>query len=522
MHDKSPGQENMPQLCLYLNQNCSSADDHTASSIIENSYLGETLILARAASKNSTDETSIITIEKLAAALDLFEIRNAISHPNRSFPECFWYRCAAIATDPAIYKLGFHEVSIAFENACDGRIQEPPEDWLYKKRWSVPAILPDEFEHDSTGLVGRNKESASLLRDLKNRRAPLISIVARGGIGKTSLTLQTVSDFCLSTEASHFVDGVIWTSLKQEKLTGDGIRSLSSPASIEEMKIDISNKATELFGIDFSDFEELKDQLKESRILLCLDNLETVIRDSPEVFNSFYEDLPENWKVIVTSRIPVDSAKNIPLAPLNSTGANALARNYFTTKGHSDFTPDLIETISSGCRFNPLAIRLTIDAYIAGIDITEAIKKTDKDITDFSFRSLLDSLSNSDNSVLEAIFTLDHPSRAQLCEALQLSQDSVAEALGKLQKTSLISRLEESTETFEIHSSIRELLRAQPRDVETRLRVNTWLKKSRDSIDSALKLQASKNVSQVDLRFIPPSTSANLISISKGTSKNPP
>lgn len=90
-----------------------------ARQIVENSYLGEILSLALAAAKGSSDAVYLGELEKLCTALGLFDIRNAISHPNRPFPECYWYRCAAVAADPAIDKLSFFEVTLAFQNALN-------------------------------------------------------------------------------------------------------------------------------------------------------------------------------------------------------------------------------------------------------------------------------------------------------------------------------------------------------------------------------------------------------------------
>ena len=95
------------------------------STIVENSYLGEILALALALAKSTSDEDHLSAIEKLIIALQFFDIRNAVSHPNRPFPDCYWYRSATIASDPAIDALGFFEVTLAFQNAEEGKLEEP-------------------------------------------------------------------------------------------------------------------------------------------------------------------------------------------------------------------------------------------------------------------------------------------------------------------------------------------------------------------------------------------------------------
>ena len=489
---------------------------HQSRLIIENSYLGEVFSLAHACAAGTAEAASLASLEKLSTALEIFDIRNAISHPNRPFPDCFWYRCATIAVDPTVDALGFFEVSLAFQNADQGTLQEPPEDWMYKKRWSVPAVLPVDFEHSITGLVGRARDIAVLQKELKNRRAPLIALVAKGGVGKTSLMLQVVSDFCLSTESAQFFDGVLWTSFKQEKLTSTGVQLLTAPASLEDMKDILCKEASEIFGEDFNGFEQLKDKLRRKRLLLCLDNLETLLRDSPATFNSFYEELPEDWKVIVTSRIPVDSAKNVPLGVLDKSGAIALARAYLSSKGQHLKENDLLERIASGCNFNPLAIRITIDLYVSGAEISEALEKSEKDVLAFSFTSLLDQLSELENKVLETVFALDTPNRSEICGALECGVDEAAEAISKLTKTSLLTRFEaEGSEVYSLGSSIRDLLRSYPRNLAIRSKAAEWLMQSKATAESALKLQIERNISPVDLNYIPPNSPASLIAISK-------
>lgn len=499
-----------------LNRSTLSQKANPATIVVENSYLGEILALALALSKTTSDEDHLVAIEKLITALQFFDIRNAVSHPNRPFPECYWYRSATIASDPAIDALSFYEVTLAFQNAEEGKLEEPPEEWLSKRRWSIPTSIPTQFEHSITGLVGRRKETTTLQKEIKSKRSPLISIVARGGIGKTSLALQAISDFCLSNEAASFLDMALWSSLKQERLTTTGIETLTAPSSMAELSSDICIQASEITGLEIANLQQLTETLGDKRVLLCLDNLETILRDSPQQFSDFYESLPENWKVIVTSRIPVDSAKNISLEPLDTQGATNLARNYFVSKGHPSNDGDLLEKIVTACKFNPLAIRLTIDSYLSGKDIVSALERTDRDVVAFSFSNLLETLTDLENKVLEAIFILGSPSRSDICEALSIDSDRVAESIGRLHRASLIARItDEAGEKFELSDSVRDLLRGNPRDILVRENVGKWLQKSKDSVDSAMRLQASRGTSPVDKWYIPNGTASQLIKLSK-------
>lgn len=491
--------------------------DDVAQVIVENSYLGEIWTLAHAAARDSSDSAHLSALDRLANSLNLFEMRNGVSHPNRPFPDCYWYRCGAIAADPSTDALGFYEVSLALQNALEGKLEEPPETWLYKKRWVVPTALPSEFEHSITGLIGRQKDTAKLLKELRNQRSPLIALVARGGIGKTSLLLQVVSDFCLSPEAPQFFDAVLWASFKQERLSSAGIELLSAPQGLDELEIALCLEATELFGVEVRSFEEMKSQFGEKRLLLCLDNLETLLRDSSRNFEVFYDDLPHAWKVAVTSRIPVDNAKNVPLDVLDRAGSVGFARAYLGSRGVMAPDQALIEKICAGSGDNPLAIRLAIELYLAGAELDTALQKSEQELLSFSFTNLLDRLSSVENDLLEAVFVMEQPSRSDLCSALDISADVASQAISKLSKMSLVVRQEEpdSRETYVLGASIRDLLRSHPRNLQLRSRIVSWVSKSRTVAQELMRQQAETNLSRVELSYFPASAHPSLISTCK-------
>lgn len=484
--------------------------------ILENSYINEALQLAEIASMNSSHANHFKRLRVFCEALELFDIRNAVSHPNRQFPECYWYRCCALASDPSIGLLGLLEVSNALGSALAGNLEEPPEEWLSKPRWTVPTLLPQSFEHSSTGLIGRRKESEALLRELKNPRSPLISVVARGGIGKTSLVLQVLSDFCISTESANYFDGVVFVSLKTERLTSTGIETLAAPQSISELRSALTIQLDDLYGEDHLDFDQALSAYQEKRTCVFVDNLETLLRDEPKQFMDLYEALPPKWKVIVTSRIPLDGGKNMPLSSLDEGGAVGLARGYFISKGTTVPHPETIERLTSLCDRNPLAIRLSIDRYASGGELDSSAYDVQKDVISFSFSNLLEVLSEQANKALEALFVLEESNRASLCDALSLDMDDVSTAISELARTSLIVRRDgDDGEQYSLGASIRDLLRSSPRNLAVRGTIVNWRARSKATVNEAMRAQHTKNLSPIHSFFIPPNTPASIIAISK-------
>lgn len=487
---------------ISLRSGCSK---NNIESIISSSYFGEVLSILTIITKFKPEIIWAEHLIKICDALQIQEIRNAVSHPNRPFPEYFWYRCAALASDPAIEALGLIEVIRAFENALQGTLEEIPDDWINKSRWSIPAIIPNNFEHSITGLLGRSKDISKLEKEIENQRYPLIAIVARGGVGKTSLALQVIYDFCLSPKATSLYDAAIWVTLKQEQLTTHGVEFLTAPKSIEELENEIKNKLSILFSSSIESNEDILDACKEKRILLCIDNLETVLRDYYKDFIDFYESLPAKWRIIVTSRIPLDAAKTIAIDVLDSNGAIAMARNYLASKGSDKSkNQEFIEKIAVGAKKNPLAIRLTIDLYLSGKDISDALAKGDQDVLTFSFTSLIETLSDNEVKILESLFVLEDPTKSDLCSILKLSHDEVSFSISRLSSMSLISREDDDNyETYSLASSIRDLLRVNPKKPEIRQQVVSQISKEKSTALSLRKQLSDRNVKPISLEFAP-------------------
>ncbi|QHB31661.1 hypothetical protein F0T03_05435 [Yersinia canariae] len=489
---------------------------NNTSALIEASYISDIFNYALIISKGSSDYEKLNELKDFCIKINLFFIRNQISHPSRTFHDHYWYCAAAIASHPMIEALQLNLVQESFYAALSGQLKEPPEEWLKQVSWEIENNLPEKFDHDITSLIGRKNEKKEVLKAINNKRINFIAIVAPGGVGKTALALDFLKELSLSPDARNEFGRICYVTLKKHHLTVDGIKELENVDSIIEIKKEIlyflepeSNLSDD--GID-SLFENTIEKQNSSNILLCIDNLETLLRDGPEEFIRFQYSLPSNFKVMVTSRVMVDGAYPIILKELQSSGAEHLARSYSDKKGMMNITHQELVKIAKFSHYNPLAIRLTIDAVHSGVPVPDSIEKAKKDIAAFSYNNLIETLSDEAVLILECLFISGSVSRNYLSHFLEMDQDLSARAIKELANTSLISRSSSSNgeDLFSLSESVKELLMLNPRNTAARSQLAEKERKQRQSLLHLQKFQTDKEIHKFDYRYIPHSCPESL------------
>lgn len=479
-------------------------DAKNINSIVQLTYIDEILSLAESIFQGQVEEKHLERIRRLFDLLDVFPIRNAISHPNRPFPYFYWYRMTVIASDPSIAKLGLRSVIDALASAENGTLAAPPDEWMKARSWELPNNLPNQFDHDVTGLVGRKQEADKLARLLNNPRLNLIALVGPGGVGKTALLLQVLDDARQSPESAKWADQILYFSAKLEVLTNEGIKRVNEPIdSLEGIKNAISEALGEASGK--SDLSHVFQKFSNSRILLCLDNLETLLRDQADLFDEFYQSMPRNWRVVVTSRVSVNSATTMPLSPLSPAGAQSLARVCLAKRGGQALSEDMLKSVVMACDCNPLAIRLVIDGFIAGNSLENVLSATKKQILEFSYTNLIERLSRPANEILECLFAFPEAlDRVTACTLLEREADEVAEAFRELGGTALVTReVLSNIERYNLSPSVRDLLLFNPRDPHLRARITSSIKRIRINATNLVKYQHTESVSQSEVAYTP-------------------
>ncbi|MDU1142276.1 NB-ARC domain-containing protein [Aeromonas rivipollensis] len=486
-------------------------DIESITDVIEATYLDELFQIILDITKDTASDKYIKKLKELFIIYDIYEIRNIISHPNRKFIDTYWYKVASISSDPLIDILGMDEVKRALISAENGDITDPPEEWLDRVIWKIPNNIPEKFDHDITGLVGRQKESELLLKSLKNPRVTTMALVAPGGLGKTALALDLINEQMSLPETKAWCDACLFISLKTEKLTSEGVKKLDAVETIAEIKELLALEAAYLFDEDINSFDAFTRIYKEEKILLFIDNLETLLVDSPEDFEKFNYDLPATWRVLVTSRISISNASITSLNPLQDKSAALMARLYSTRRGGKQQNGEIYEKIANRCHCNPLAIRLTVDLFLSGKEIPDSIDVANKEIANFSYNNLIDNISETSIKILEALFVDDGSSRLDLCEILGLTKEELAVGIAELSNTSLINRIiDEDKETFNLSGSIRELLLINARNISVRNEIQAKISKKKVLARQIDNIQESQKLPWYHWDYIPTDTNESL------------
>jgi len=381
------------------------------------------------------------------------------------------------------------------ERAIQGSINAPPEEWFHKLP-ETPNNLPSKFDHTSTGLIGRDEERRRLWDDFTNPRKHFFAIVAPGGHGKTALVLDFLDELTCSTKGQEIIDAVVFVSIKTNTLTITGLVQHKVAKSLVEIESQICRELETVYSDSVASFSDAKKMYSDQRIVLCIDNLETLLLDEPNALNSFESGLPGKWRLIVTSRIPVDDAVSLPLMPLKLPAAKQLVRQYIYSCGYPQPDQSLVDAVAKGAKCNPLAVKLVVDAYVAGSDISDSIAKAVSDTTEFSFSNLIDVLPEPCIHVMESLFVDDEISRFSLSEALGSTPDVITKAIHDLCRTSLVTRGTSSTdgrEIFRLNDQVRELLRFHPKRIDVRQKVEKYLRGCRAQVAGKLAPGVSFN-----------------------------
>lgn len=267
-------------------------------------------------------------------------------------------------------------------------------------------LPPADF--DETGLLGRRELRQKLGNALKGPW-PVISILGEGGIGKTALALQIAYDLLDDPDCPF--EAIVWTSAKTEVLTPSEITRIEG--AIQDSLGLFAKAAEHLAGAATSadPIAEVLGYLKTFKILLVLDNLETVL---DERIHEFLGELPTGCKVLITSRIGVRTQFPFNLGPLSDNEAVRLLR-LLTRARHVDALTGLNDEVARDyvrrMNFHPGFIKW----FVSGVQVGEApeqLLSRDKLLLDYCMSNVFNRLSEDAKGLLRSLLVV-HGSHTQ-------------------------------------------------------------------------------------------------------------
>lgn len=273
-------------------------------------------------------------------------------------------------------------------------------------------------------FIGRTEYLTDLENKLGHSNNRIIQIDGIGGIGKTTFVHYFAHQLIKKQETTRDFDFIIWTSSKRNKYTPSGIKDLTQfIASYKELIEEIYNFINTNGLIDDLDYEEgleieenVKRFLSQNRVLLIIDNLET-LNDNELV--SFLENSPLSLKIILTTR---ETLGDFYLTRINLHGFKKESEfpeflnsqfKIFTGKDSPIFSEIYLDKITELYEYTkgmPLAGQLICHQIAYGTPLESVVSslqngKSYENILNFCFKGSIDKLSDIERTLLY-IFSL--------------------------------------------------------------------------------------------------------------------
>jgi LuxR family transcriptional regulator, glucitol operon activator len=405
---------------------------------------------------NVLPSNSAITAKDVAHNLEtLIPVRNRVCHSRPLELEDFSTVADAASKFVQTTEIDWRDLRLALRTLK----QKPasvlslsiPEYWT-ESTVTIQNNLPlPDFE--DTGFVGRANDISQVTRNLLGPY-PVISIIGEGGLGKTALALKVLYELLDDPRAQSRFDIICWISLKTSKLTAAGILEIKGALTstlqlFQHVARDLG--APELQIRSMADaLREVLDYMQEFRVLLAIDNLETVGHSDVV---EFLRELPEQSKILITSRIGMGQIEfPYPLVPLEVKDASHLLRRAARAQNISVLVQAKQERVERWCRrlhFNPLAIKWFVSAVALGKEPDDLVNPSGQDyrqLLKFSFDNLYSRLSDEAKQLVHLLSLVGSPATRTEISLIfaavspSLTQDGIDTALILLHNASVIRR----------------------------------------------------------------------------------
>lgn len=293
-----------------------------------------------------------------------------------------------------------------------------------------------EPEFDDTGYIGRTSDIKAIKELIKDKKNQIITIVGNGGIGKTAIAVKTLYDLVDDPESPF--EAIIWISLKTRTLSqGEftnikgAIQDIRALFKIgEDLTIKETTKSSE---------ENILHFMSEFNTLLVLDNLETI---SSEEIIDFMKEIPENSKVLITSRHGLgELERRYKLDGLNQRDAILYFRElsqYYGLALHQRSDNEIKSLVSTHLYSSPLSIKWFITSIFNGVN-ERAIIVNKENLIKFCMSNVVEKLEKEEKEILQ-LFLIEGQrlSYGEIDYFLNFSEEDLIKYTNTLVSTSLL------------------------------------------------------------------------------------
>jgi Tfp pilus assembly protein PilF/cold shock CspA family protein len=308
--------------------------------------------------------------------------------------------------------------------------------------------IPD---YEDTGFLRRPELEKELKRKILGRY-PVITVQGDGGNGKTALTLHTVWNLVDSDD--HDFELILWYSAKTSSLTEKGISEINS--AFTDSAVIIGDVAG-YDGGDGAPFERLTNLLGEHRVLLIIDNLETVTGGYIEKLAS---DVPGQSKIVLTSRIPVGGDLPLFVPQFSDTESVTFLRTVASAHGISSLQSKTDSNLLRYCTRldrKPLLIKWFAMGVKSGAS-PERIVAEPKEALQFCLANVLERLDKTSLDVITALVSISESISASVIgEITDMVPEEVEGGLAELTRFGLVEfeDLSNSERTFRLRPFVK-------------------------------------------------------------------
>jgi GTPase SAR1 family protein len=327
----------------------------------------------------------------------------------------------------------------------------------------IKANIPSQ---GSTQFVGRKKQISKIKEEIIEIPNQNGILYGPGGVGKTALLIELSQQLYIeSNKANVLYDNIVWVSAKSNFYYWEQNATVTNPQQFESLDniLQILLRFFDYEDVDEYNIDELKELvfelLEENKVLLVLDNFETVTKVETEKIISFFgsevkkhlKRLPSNFKVILTSRELIPSGfYQIKLEGLELRESKVLMESIYTRykDSHSPLTPEQYKLIHEATFGIPIVIKHCLgqifEFHVPLSEIFNRLSEESNEVIKFSYSEILSHLRKDDCylKILILLEVLNEPiSARQMALILEINNSDINNHLPILLNFQCIEKL---------------------------------------------------------------------------------